>query len=108
MLEAAIKNFAPQIRAYVDKVKIPSWVGPAAEHAVELAEVVGGTGAAKKERAKATLRAIGKAIDIPGVPEPLEGIIENLVIDAAIELAWSMRHGPKSAERRAARRREQS
>jgi len=88
----------------IDSLKLPAWVGPAAEHAVELAEIAGGKPRQKKQRAKEALLAIGKVIDIPGIPEPLEAIIESIVINAAVELAWSLKMGPKSREARRARR----
>ena len=99
-----LAGMAPQITEKIEDLKIPEWVGPAAMHAVELAEIAGGDGKAKKQRAKATLKAIGKLIDIPGVPEPLEGIIEAVVIEAAVELAWGTKMGGPSREARKAKR----
>ena len=85
-----LAGVAPQLHEKVEDLKLPEWVGPASMHAVELAEIAGGDGKAKKKRAKATLKAIGKVIDIPGVPEPLEGIIEAVVIEAAVEHALEL------------------
>ncbi len=99
-----LAGLAPQIGEKIEDLKLPEWVGPAAMHAVELAEIAGGDGKAKKRRAKATLKAIGKVIDIPGIGEPLEGIIEAVVIEAAVELAWGVKMGGKSREARKAKR----
>ena len=93
-----------EVQAKLAGMRVPEWVGPAAMHAVELAEIAGGDGKAKKKRAKDALKAIGRVIDIPGIPQPLEVLIETVVIEAAVELAWGTKMGSASREARKAKR----
>lgn len=105
--DAMLNQILPKVKGFMpDDLKFPDWVGPAAEHVVELAEVTEGTGREKKEFAKNMLKQIGKVIDIPGIPEPIESFLEGLLIEAAVELAWATKLGPKSRNRRHRRKRD--
>lgn len=97
-----------KIEEKLKNIQIPAWLGPIAEHAVEIAEIVGDrdglSGKEKKEQAKKIAKLVMLAIDIPGIPEPLEAAVEGLIIDAAIELAWTVKLGPQGNEARRDRR----
>lgn len=73
--------------------KIPNWLGPAAEQAVELAETVGKAkglkGKKKRDLAVSYLKGIARVVDIPSIPEFIETPLEDAAITIAVQLAWS-------------------
>jgi hypothetical protein len=79
----------PAVAAF--PTEIPTWMVDGAKDLIVQAEtaIVGrGRGNEKKAWVKGELKKIAAAQDIPWLPEPIESVVEGIVIDIVVDVAF--------------------